>query len=256
MSRVQSPEAQVQWREVRSFLRQDRLQDTITHIRRPKCAQCGINNVACQWPEQRKRGPPKHYITTMEKRLMETENVLCALLNQVSEEQLAAAFPCQAAGYPAPQAGGKDFELVKSRQFGPVHWGHYPLDSAQHVRRWWKARSSMVQSQSVDGATEDNQAAPDSRDGSYDDDFEPTEEDVVVEGGIEPTVVSRRDGRLSQAMNEDDGREAPASTMANPSPMRQDSVVRVPSSRDVSLVNACTAVEPREPESYESAFLW
>ncbi|TID04172.1 putative 2-hydroxyacid dehydrogenase UNK4.10 [Colletotrichum higginsianum] len=161
---------------------------------RPKCAQCGINNVACQWPEQRKRGPPKHYITTMEKRLMETENVLCALLNQVSEEQLASAFPCQAGDYPAPQVGGKDFELVKSRQFGPVHWGHYPLDSAQHVKRWWKARSSMVstdagsqQSQSVDGATEDNQAARDSRDGSYDDDFEPTEERVVVEDGIEPT---------------------------------------------------------------------
>lgn len=194
---------------------------------------------------------------------METENVLCALLNQVSEEQLASAFPCQAGDYPAPQVGGKDFELVKSRQFGPVHWGHYPLDSAQHVKRWWKARSSMVstdagsqQSQSVDGATEDNQAARDSRDGSYDDDFEPTEESVVVEDGIEPTGISRRDRRLSQAMNEDDGRQGPASTMANPSPTRQDSVVRVPSSRHVSLVAACTAVEPRETESYESAFLW
>ncbi|TQN63998.1 hypothetical protein CSHISOI_11456 [Colletotrichum shisoi] len=133
----------------------------------------------------------------MEKRLMETENVLCALLNQVSEEQLAAAFPCQAGGYPAPQAGGKDSGLVKSRQFGPVHWGHYPLDSAQHVKRWWKARSSLdstdagsQRSRSADGAAEDNQAAPDSRDGSYDDDIEPTEESVVVEeDGTEPTVV-------------------------------------------------------------------
>lgn len=25
------------------------------HCCRPKCAQCGINNVSCQWPEQRKR---------------------------------------------------------------------------------------------------------------------------------------------------------------------------------------------------------
>ncbi|KAF4485250.1 putative transcriptional regulatory protein [Colletotrichum fructicola Nara gc5] len=109
---------------------------------RPRCAQCGINNLVCQWPEPRKRGPPKHYINTMEKRLLETENVLCALLSQCSEAQLNSALTELRMPNSGNEKDTRAAEVARRERFGPVYWAKFPLNSAQEIQRWAEDKSS------------------------------------------------------------------------------------------------------------------
>ncbi|KAK2730990.1 hypothetical protein CKAH01_09248 [Colletotrichum kahawae] len=79
----------------------------------------------------------------MENRLLETENVLCALLSQCSEAQLNTAV----SELRMPSAGnGKDTraaEAARRERFGPVYWAKFPLKSAQGIRRWAEDKSSI-----------------------------------------------------------------------------------------------------------------
>ncbi|KAM5374234.1 hypothetical protein ACJZ2D_006559 [Fusarium nematophilum] len=117
---------------------------------RPQCAQCRINDVQCQWPQQQKRGPPKHYTTIIEKRLIETEAILLALMSQVSDQQLMSAYDhLQQARQPSANLDessdtGNTHELIRKDKFGPVYWGKHPLDSAEDARRWWTDRMSTA----------------------------------------------------------------------------------------------------------------
>ncbi|KAK1974738.1 hypothetical protein LZ30DRAFT_393302 [Colletotrichum cereale] len=157
---------------------------------RPKCAQCGINNVPCQWPQQRKRGPPKDYIMTMEKRLMETESVLCALMAQVSDDQLSSAFSldqsdCQSGGSGVAQSDSNALDSIKAHHFGPVYWGTYPLKSVQGVKRWFKDRASISTNlaktqrpRSVQVDLEEYEATASGTDENHENDFEETEDNA------------------------------------------------------------------------------
>ncbi|EFQ27267.1 hypothetical protein CGRA01v4_04325 [Colletotrichum graminicola] len=83
----------------------------------------------------------------MEKRLMETESVLCALMNQVSDDQLFSAFSQldRSDFQPGHSATAQSaLDSVKNYHSGPVYWGNYPLNSAQDVKRWFQARASVA----------------------------------------------------------------------------------------------------------------
>ncbi|KAK7185545.1 hypothetical protein PSPO01_08231 [Paraphaeosphaeria sporulosa] len=118
---------------------------------RPQCAQCASNNVTCTWPAQQKRGPPKHYINSLEVRLLETEAVLLSLLSQVSTEQLKASFeslPPTGRTYNDPNCQPEQntvyFSEFKQDVCKPSYWSSFPLDSDENVRRWWEDRMSRV----------------------------------------------------------------------------------------------------------------
>ncbi|KAK1687506.1 hypothetical protein BDP55DRAFT_660226 [Colletotrichum godetiae] len=236
---------------------------------RPKCAQCGINNVSCQWPEQRKRGPPKHYILTMEKRLMETEQVLGALLAQVSRDQLVSAFrdlrgpSLRTTGGASSTNDGTSLEVVKGQKFGPVYWGNYPLDSAEAVQQWWEDRTSIDPS---DVPTMDSQVSEVAATNDSPTDNTPGGDDSCGDDDSEETEGMRR----AESMEEDD------TLMINPDMSRDSeqystrirgigggaagSPVEAATSSELSLDTGADERrrETQLPilESYESAFLW
>ncbi|KAH7069337.1 hypothetical protein FB567DRAFT_555157 [Paraphoma chrysanthemicola] len=117
---------------------------------KPRCAQCKSNKVPCEWPAQQKRksGPPKQYINSIESRLAETENVLIALLSQVTFEQLQASFQSVVglahARSPSLEQAESDSPSSPVRR-DPALWASLPLDSPENVRRWWETRRSSLQ---------------------------------------------------------------------------------------------------------------
>ncbi|KAH7076384.1 hypothetical protein BKA63DRAFT_281474 [Paraphoma chrysanthemicola] len=116
---------------------------------KPRCAQCKSNKVPCEWPAQQKRGPPKQYINSIESRLAETENVLLALLSQVTFEQLQASFQSVVglarARSPSLEQAESDSPSSPVTRRDPAHWASFPLDSPENVRRWWEVRRSSLQ---------------------------------------------------------------------------------------------------------------
>ncbi|KAF2012940.1 hypothetical protein BU24DRAFT_425535 [Aaosphaeria arxii CBS 175.79] len=116
---------------------------------KPRCAQCTTNNIACEWPTQQKRGPPKQYINSLETRLLETESVLLGLLSTVSSEQLQVAFHhiassgvAQAPSQYQSENESDGVNSIRPSNLKPSHWSSFPLDSPENVRRWWESRVS------------------------------------------------------------------------------------------------------------------
>ncbi|KAH7357431.1 hypothetical protein BKA66DRAFT_473253 [Pyrenochaeta sp. MPI-SDFR-AT-0127] len=116
---------------------------------KPRCAQCSANDLSCEWPIQQKRGPPKQYIHSLEARLSQTENVLLALLSQVSAQQLDASFQ------QPPLSGNHDSGSLEYRaEFNSesssmvrkevLDWKQFPLDSPENVRHWWQHKLLLV----------------------------------------------------------------------------------------------------------------
>ncbi|KAH6621988.1 hypothetical protein C7974DRAFT_397475 [Boeremia exigua] len=116
---------------------------------KPRCDQCNSNDLPCEWPTQQKRGPPKQYIHNLEARLMQTENVLLALLSEISIEQLEASFqqtPLSGTHNPGlseHQTELNPVSLSMSRKEAST-WTHFPLDSPENVRRWWQHKASLI----------------------------------------------------------------------------------------------------------------
>ncbi|KAK0371783.1 hypothetical protein CLIM01_10862 [Colletotrichum limetticola] len=236
-----------------------------THRCRPKCAQCGINNVSCQWPEQRKRGPPKHYIVTMEKRLMETEQVLCALLAQVSGDQLERAFRdipkagLRSTGGASSAHGGASIQVVKGEKFGPVYWGSHPIDSAEAVQRWWADRTSKEPSET---SNQDSHASEVAATNDTPTDNTPGGDESYGDDDIEESEGTTR----AESMEEDGETLMTGPDMSSASGIRDTgggTVGLLAAGMTGSRANLDTRTsekkrQPRPPvlESYESAFLW
>ncbi|KAK1716779.1 uncharacterized protein BDZ83DRAFT_634455 [Colletotrichum acutatum] len=237
---------------------------------RPKCAQCGINNVSCQWPEQRKRGPPKHYIVTMEKRLMETEQVLCALLAQVSGNQLERAFrDIPKAGLPSTGNGssatsGTSIEVVKGDKFGPVYWGNHPIDSAEAVQRWRADRTSIEPSETPKrgshaaevAATNDEPTdnTPGGDDSYGDDDIEESEGMTRAESMEEDEETLMIDPDISRASEL--GATRIRDTGGGAAGLLVEGLTGSRASLDTRTSGKRREMRPPTSESYESAFLW
>ncbi|KAK1593492.1 uncharacterized protein LY79DRAFT_179754 [Colletotrichum navitas] len=235
----------------------------------PKCAQCGINNVTCQWPQQQKRGPPKYYIVTMEKRLMQTERALCALMTQVSDDQLFSAFSqldqsdCQPDPSAAAQSNGNVLDSVKTYHSGPVYWGNYPLNSAQDVKRWFQARASGATNitgsqrpQSIEIDLEDSGAIQSDTDTSHRNDLEEADGTVGI-----VSIGAGQDGTkgrqtTSRGPGENTGQEDTASATTKLSLVRQNLMVGVANNFNASSAPTRIVPGPEDHESYESAFLW
>ncbi|TDZ14597.1 Activator of stress genes 1 [Colletotrichum orbiculare MAFF 240422] len=113
---------------------------------RPKCAQCGINKIPCQWPEPRKRGPPKNLMSAMERRLIRTEDVLFALLSHTSDDQVMSALR-------ELQSLGQGTDTARRCNFGTAYWETFPLDSVGQVKAWWRNQASSAAGEHRDLAT-------------------------------------------------------------------------------------------------------
>ncbi|KAK1994969.1 hypothetical protein LX36DRAFT_660063 [Colletotrichum falcatum] len=181
----------------------------------------------------------------MEKRLIETENVLCALMTQVSGDQLFSAFShlgqsdCQPGRSAVAQPNGTALESVKTHRFGPVYWDKYPLKSAQDVQRWFEARASAAADagesrhhpSSIEADPEESEGTRSGADESPENDSEETDGTVAV-----ISVEVSQDGRSIK------GREN-ASGGPGGDDGQEDTAPRI-------------ASEPEDGEDYESAFLW
>ncbi|KAK1966424.1 hypothetical protein LY78DRAFT_657316 [Colletotrichum sublineola] len=190
---------------------------------------------------------------TMEKRLMETESVLCALMTQVSDDQLFSAF--------SQPSNSTALDLVKTPQFGPVYWGNYPLKSAQDVKRWFKARASITadvaQSQrprSIGVDLQESEGTHSGTDECHENDFDETDDTVgmiAIEAG-----QAERKGRQTTSRSSDDNvvQEDAASAAAHLGLARQS--LTVASNMNASSAAPRISPEPEDHESYESAFLW
>ncbi|KAF4774974.1 hypothetical protein HER10_EVM0005226 [Colletotrichum scovillei] len=232
---------------------------------RPKCAQCGINNVSCQWPEQRKRGPPKHYIVTMEKRLMETEQVLCALLAQVSGDQLERAFRdipkagLRSTGSASSAHGRTSIEVVKGEKFGPVYWGSHPIDSAEAVQSWWADRTSKEPSETSNRDSHASEVAvtndtptdntPGDDESYGDDDIEESEVMTRAESMEEDGETLMIDPDMSVASGIRDAGGGAAGLLA-------EGVTVSRANLNTRTSEKRRQTRPQVSESYESAFLW
>lgn len=112
------------------------------------------------------RGPPKHYINSLESRLLETEAVLLSLLSHVSPEQLKASIESKPPFGPAyfnlnyeREQATQHVALLKQDVCRPAYWNSFPLDSEQNVRRWWEDRRSRTSAGQIGDAFAPNLAS-------------------------------------------------------------------------------------------------
>ncbi|KAK1540829.1 hypothetical protein CPAR01_06818 [Colletotrichum paranaense] len=210
-------------------------------------------------------GPPKHYIVTMEKRLMETEQVLCALLAQVSGDQLERAFRdipkagLRSTGGASSAHGGASIEVVKGEKFGSVYWGSHPIDSAEAVQRWWADRTSKEPSETSNRDSHASEVAatndtpPDNTPGgdeSYgDDDIEESEGTTRAESMEEDGETLMTDPGMSSASGIRDTGGATVGLLAA-------GMTGSRANLDTRTSEKKRQTRPPVLESYESAFLW
>ncbi|KAK1511295.1 uncharacterized protein CCOS01_15057 [Colletotrichum costaricense] len=210
-------------------------------------------------------GPPKHYIVTMEKRLMETEQVLCALLAQVSGDQLERAFRdipkagLRSTGGASSAHGGASIEVVKGEKFGPAYWASHPIDSVEAVQRWWAERTSKEPSETSNqnshasevAATNDTPTddTPGGDESYGDDDIEESEGTTRAESMGEDGETLVIDPDMSSALGiRDTGGGAVGLLSAGMTGSRANLDTRTSEKK--------RQTRPPALESYESAFLW
>ncbi|KXH36144.1 hypothetical protein CSIM01_10653 [Colletotrichum simmondsii] len=201
----------------------------------------------------------------MEKRLMETEQVLCALLAQVSGDQLERAFRdipkagLRSTGSASSAHGGTSIEVVKGEKFGPVYWGSHPIDSAEAVQRWWADRTSKGPSETSNrdshasevAATNDTPTdnTPGGDESYGDDDIERSEGMTRAESMEEDGENLMIDPDMSSVSGIRDAGGGTAGLLA-------EGVTVSRADRDTRTSDKRRQTRPPISESYESAFLW
>ncbi|SMQ51668.1 unnamed protein product [Zymoseptoria tritici ST99CH_3D1] len=101
---------------------------------KPTCDQCRLHNEECWWSDQKKRGPAKDYLRSLQDRLQETERLLLSLLPQVSNEQLVATLHNDTGHGPSHQAWATSLS-------GPEYWSKHPLNRPDTIREWQRHRT-------------------------------------------------------------------------------------------------------------------
>ncbi|KAK4923794.1 hypothetical protein LTR66_016496 [Elasticomyces elasticus] len=129
------------------------------------CEQCEAADIACIWPEQKKRGPAKGYIEGLEKRVFEVEALLLQILPSVPEQDLEHAVEVVGGvvrarnhdrnGSPSSEMYGALKPTVVNMKTGMEHWEEFSLTSVGGVRRWVndcqsRSRSAMQVEPEVD----------------------------------------------------------------------------------------------------------
>ncbi|KAH7353571.1 hypothetical protein B0T11DRAFT_287052 [Plectosphaerella cucumerina] len=206
---------------------------------RPRCAQCTTNDVRCEWPQQQKRGPPKEYRTALESRLNETENVLLALLQEVSQAQLEAAFR----RFPAIRYARKD-------DAGPSHWNDFPLQSPDEVRHWADYHVAMVRDEEPTSSLSANMPSGQRFD--------------LPQDGHEESRVSRGSSGMDVADSVDLGRNHSASEIEVTDVVQDDmspaSLPQRPAAARGARARPTTRARLQEQqptvEDYDSAYVW
>lgn len=88
---------------------------------KPQCDQCRMHNEECWWSDQKKRGPAKDYLRSLQDRLQETERLLLGVLPHVPDEVLGAVLQ------------QPDGVLAKIPY---EHWSRFRLNRLDHIREW------------------------------------------------------------------------------------------------------------------------
>lgn len=204
----------------------------------------------------------------MEKRLMETENILCALISQVSDSQLLSALGDrnQNNGQPSDidelPVGGSFFDLIKGHKFGPVYWANHPLNSAEGVKRWCADRASIIptddslqQSPGVEVAFREPQTTTQSEGENDGDDAEESEitvhTDWMTSAGDRSTVCELSTASPQCVPTYE--ATPPATATASGSPIQEPTMT---STHLEKQTLRWTGAGSQAPNSYESAFLW
>ncbi|EXF77068.1 hypothetical protein CFIO01_01715 [Colletotrichum fioriniae PJ7] len=206
----------------------------------------------------------------MEKRLMETEQVLCALLGQVSRDQLETAFRdipkvgLRSTGSASSTNCGTSIEVVKGEKFGPVYWSNHPIDSAEAVQRWWANRTSIEPSETPNRDSHPSEVAatndtptdntPGGDDSYGDDDVEESEDMTRAESMEEDEETLMIDPDMSRASERNATRIRDTGGVAAGLPAEELTGSR--GSLDTRMSEKRRETRPPISESYESAFLW
>ncbi|EEU35554.1 uncharacterized protein NECHADRAFT_88798 [Fusarium vanettenii 77-13-4] len=235
---------------------------------RPQCVRCRINEVQCQWPQPQKRGPPKHYTAIIEKRLIETEAILLALMSQVSDEQLMSAYnhlqqdKQSSANLGVPSNSGNRHELTRKDKFGPVYWSNYTLSSAQDARRWWADRVSAAehgtpsrQYEDIEPALRETNVTSESETTTIQD----ADTSVLMSNELSPGVESPIAPRLSVEQQDDcDARVNEGLSAESTSSMNRDEGTSHSQMTHLEQTPTWSTgyQNSRDMGGYESAYLW
>ena len=109
-------------------------------------------------------GPPKQYIHSLEKRLIETERLLLSLLCQTSDAQLQVAFrrmPSLESDYNTQEQELEPEANTRQEVSRPSHWNSFPLNSEENVRRWCADQMSRTNFQSLSTSAQEGYWAED-----------------------------------------------------------------------------------------------
>lgn len=104
---------------------------------KPVCDQCRSHNEECWWSDQKKRGPAKDYLRSLQDRLQETEKLLLGVLGQVSDDGLHSALQQANSSVPAPS-----HQTWTNSCSGQEYWNQNPLSEIASIRRWQQHRNS------------------------------------------------------------------------------------------------------------------
>ncbi|CAK4004077.1 C6 finger domain [Lecanosticta acicola] len=106
---------------------------------KPVCDQCRAHNEECWWSDQKKRGPAKDYLRSLQDRLQETEKLLLGVLNQASDDALHNGLQQANSNSNPPAPSHQTWTSVCS---GQEYWAHYPLNELSSIRQWQQHRMS------------------------------------------------------------------------------------------------------------------
>ncbi|CZT14114.1 uncharacterized protein RCC_00088 [Ramularia collo-cygni] len=105
---------------------------------KPQCDQCRMHNEECWWSDQKKRGPAKDYLRSLQDRLQETERLLLTVLPHVPDEILGPVLQQSDA------TSGPSHQAWTSSLSGPEYWSRFSLNRIDHIRDWQDHRASGV----------------------------------------------------------------------------------------------------------------
>ena len=99
---------------------------------KPRCDQCRMHNEECWWSDQKKRGPAKDYLRSLQDRLQESEKLLLSLLDEVPDSTLANALHRGSGNTSTPPS----HQTWTGSMSGQDYWTRYPLNRLESIRDW------------------------------------------------------------------------------------------------------------------------
>lgn len=99
-----------------------------------------MHNEECWWSDQKKRGPAKDYLRSLQDRLQENEKLLLSLLEEVSDSTVANALHRDLGS----TSTAPSHQTWTGSLSGQEYWTRYPLNRLESIRDWQRQRTATA----------------------------------------------------------------------------------------------------------------